>query len=116
MLSKCISKNRIIYKKQREINYKLLDLHLLKSNLILTNFDNLTGNEKYNLTRNMVSIILFIDQKKLSNEKINEKITQLFKISINEIKENLLDKKEFLTKYKQIYNNLYKRILNNGAK
>src|SRR3989344_5285749 len=29
MLSKCISKNRIIYKKQREINYKLLDLHLL---------------------------------------------------------------------------------------
>jgi predicted nucleotidyltransferase len=116
MLSKCISKNRIIYKKQREINYKLLDLHLLKSNLILTNFDNLTGNEKYNLTRNMVSILLFIDQKKLSNEKINEKITQLLKISINEIKENLLDKKEFLTKYKQIYNNLYKRILNNGAK
>ena len=31
MLSKCIAKKRLIYRFKRKINYKLLDLHLLKS-------------------------------------------------------------------------------------
>jgi len=47
MLSKCVSKTRFVYRVKSKINYKLLDLHLLKSKLLTDNFDFLTGDEKY---------------------------------------------------------------------
>ena len=47
MLSKYITKKRFIYKIKNKIKYKILDLHLLKSKILIDNFDILNGNEKY---------------------------------------------------------------------
>ncbi|HLC57446.1 MAG TPA: nucleotidyltransferase domain-containing protein, partial [Candidatus Nanoarchaeia archaeon] len=49
MMSKAIAKKRMIYHIQREPDYKVLDLHLLKSKPLMNNFDTLNGEEKYSL-------------------------------------------------------------------
>lgn len=111
MLSKCVSKNRLIFKVKRKINYKLLDLHLLKSKTLPDNFDILNGDEKYYLTLNMVSILLFIQNKKLSKENVNKDIEKLLSISIKELKENLINKQDFIKKYRTVYTKTFNLIM-----
>lgn len=119
MLSKCIAKNKFIYNIRHKINYKLLDLHLLKSKLLISNFDILSGNEKYYLIRNMLSIYLFIDKKKISKNSVDKEINKVFGLKVKKIKENILEKDKFLKKYKIIYNQIFNRIMQgikNGSK
>lgn len=111
MLSKCVSKNRIIFRIKRRINYKLLDLNLLKSKTLIDNFDALNGNEKYYLTLNMVSILLFIQGMKLSKDLVNKNIEKMFSVKIEEIKENILPMQDFLKKYREIFNKTLNLIL-----
>ncbi len=107
MLDKCIAKNRFIYKFQNKPNYKILDLHLLKSAILPTNFDILDGRNKYYLIRNIIAIDLYIKNKKLTKENIDNTIKSSFNLnSIDEIRNNMLDKSSFIKKY----NNLYKKI------
>lgn len=110
MLSKCISTKRIIYNVPLKINYQLLDAHLLKSKTLIDNFDAFDGNEKYYLIRNMIAIKLFIEHKKISQEQISKEIKSLFNLDITKIKKNLLNK-DFLNKYKKVYNETSKLIL-----
>ena len=110
MLSKCVSSKRIVFKVKRKPDYKLLDLHLLKSKTLIDNFSILNGEEKYYLTLNMVSILLFIQGKKLSKEIVNKKIEKTFNIKIEKLKENIVDEK-FLQKYKRIYNKIFNLIM-----
>lgn len=121
MFSKCVSRKRFVYRVKNKINYKILDLHLLKSKLLIDNFDFLNGNEKYEMVRNAVSIALFTDNKKVNKDNVDEHIDKLFgKEMSKKIKENIvIDKKEFITKYKKFYNDLSIKILNsikNGSK
>lgn len=113
MLSKCVSKNRIIFKVKRTIDYKLLDIQLLKSRALMDNFDILSGEEKYYLLLNMFSILRFIQNMKLSKEAVNKDIEEAFNIKIKEIKENILEKKDFIKKYKEIYDKTFKQIMEN---
>jgi hypothetical protein len=119
MLSKFVSKKRIIFKIKNKINYKLLDLHLLKSELLIKNFYFLTGREKYKFVRNLFAIILFLDEKIISPESIDEEINRYFgNDSVRNIKENLVDK-NFLERYEKLYLGTFKRIMNgvnNGPK
>ena len=113
MLSSCVSKKRFVYNIRRATNYKILDLHLLKSKLLIDNFDYLSGKEKYELLRNAVSISLFIENKKISKDNINHEINKMFgKQMDKKIKDNLIaDKINFLKKYKIYYNNLFSVII-----
>ena len=112
MLSKAIAKKRFIYHVQREIHYKLLDVHLLKSKPLPDNFEFLTGDEKYYLTRNMVAILMFIQHKKLSKEHVDNEVVKLFSLkSIKELQQNMLDKKNFLYKFKEVYQKTFDLIL-----
>ncbi len=111
MLSKCIAKKRFIYKTKQTINYKLLDLHLLKSKSLMNNFDILSGSEKYNLVRNMTAIYLYLKDKKTSNKLVDEEIKRGFEIDVQKIKQNIIDKKDFLNKYKLIYDKTFTKIL-----
>ncbi len=113
MLSKCITRKRFIYKTKHKINYKILDLHLLKSKLLIENFNMLNGNEKYEMLRNVVSISLFLNKNKISKDKVDKEIDKLFgKNAYKEIKENIIsDKKRFLRKYKKLYKKLETKIL-----
>jgi len=110
MLNKCVSKKRLIYQKQARINYKLLDIHLLKSRLLLDNFDELSGSEKYELLRNMVAIMEFIDKKEIKN--IDSTIDKCFgKDTVKNIKNNLVQKRYFLDKYSKLLTKIQSKIL-----
>src|SRR3989344_3242641 len=112
MLSRCISKKRLIYNIKRKINYKLLDLHLLKSKTLIDSFDLLNGNEKYYLTRNMMAIDLFIKGKKIDINIVDKEISKVFNLGkIDDLKNNILNRNDFLTVYISFYNTLFKIIL-----
>lgn len=113
MLSKCISKKRIIIKEKRMIDYKILDFQLLKSKTLMDNFDILTGEEKYYFILNIMAILLFIQNKKLSKESVNDNIEKVFGIKIDEIKQNLIEKDKFIKKYSKIYNKTFNTIMEN---
>lgn len=111
MFSKCAAKKRFVYKAVRKINYKILDLHLIKSKSLIANFDNLNGNEKYYLVRNMIAIYLFMQNRKISQENVDHEIEKIFELKIDKIKQNMLSKKIFLNKYKSTYNLIFHEIL-----
>ncbi|MFH1365131.1 MAG: hypothetical protein ABIH28_00930 [archaeon] len=110
MLSKCVSKNRLIFRIKRKINYKLLDINLLKSKTLIDNFDALNGNEKYYFTMNMISILLFIKGLKLTKDLVNRNIEKIFNVKIKDIKDNTLQKQDFIKKYKEIFNKTFNLI------
>ena len=112
MLSKCVAKKRFLYYAKRKIDYKLLDLHLLQSKVILLNFDALTGNQKYALARNMLAIRLFLQSKKITKEQVDKSLCASFNLkTIQQLKDNLSDKKAFLIVYRKIYDQLFQTIL-----
>jgi len=89
-----------------------VDLHLLKSKLLIDNFDFLTGDEKYEMTRNLVAINQFISKKEVTKDKIDLAINNFFgNKTIHKLKNNLLLTKDFLKKYKKAYNNAQNIIL-----
>lgn len=120
MLSKCITKKRFIYKLKHKINYKILDLHLLKSEILIDNFNYLNGDEKYYLTRNMIAVYLYLQNKKINKDSVDREIKFIFNLEdIKEIKLNILNKNKFLKKYKMIYKKIFDKIMKgikNGTK
>jgi hypothetical protein len=119
MISKCISRKRLIFKFQPKINAKLLDFNLLKSKTLIDNFETLNGKEKYYLTFNLISIELFLKYGKISKNLVEKSIKEIFNIkNIREIKENLVNR-DFLKKYNNEYEktfNLIMRKLKNESK
>ena len=112
MLSRYISKKRLIFRYKNKIDYKILDLHLLKSKPLIDNFDYLAGNQKYGMTRNMMAIFLFLNNKKISNKTIDSTIKKVLKEEPINIKENIIiNKSIFLHEYKKLYKDLFKSIL-----
>ncbi|MBS3166430.1 hypothetical protein J4444_04875, partial [Candidatus Woesearchaeota archaeon] len=100
------------YNIKRKINYKLLDLHLLKSKTLIDSFDLLNGNEKYYLTRNMMAIDLFIKGKKIDINIVDKEISKVFNLGkIDDLKNNIINRNDFLTVYISFYNTLFKIIL-----
>jgi len=111
MLSRYIAKKKIIFRFKNKINYKILDLYLLKSKILIENFDYLTGNKKYDMTRNLIAIYLFLNNKKINNDAIDFNIKNLLKEESMNIKQNLVDKTIFLKEYKNLYKKLFEIIL-----
>ena len=111
MLSRCISKKRFVYKIKKIINYQLLDLHLLKSKILINNFDILNGSEKYYYLRNAVAISFFLENKKINKNSIEKEIKRIFSLDINKIRQNLMNKENFIKKYRLMHNKVYEKIL-----
>ncbi len=120
MLSCCVSSHRIIYNIKRKFDYKVLDLHLLKSKPLIENFDILDGEQKYYLTRNLISIKLFIENKKLTPSVTDTEIIKIFNLQdIEQLKNNMLNKKDFIDIYKKAYKKTQEAIfslIKNGSK
>ena len=111
MLSKCIAKKRFIYNVKNKINYKLVDLHFLKSKILIDNFDILYGNEKYTLLRNIMALHLYLQNKKITKEKVDKEIKRVFDLNIKDIKQNIIEKTRFIKKYKSFYDKNFNKIM-----
>ena len=112
MLDRFVAKEKVLFKVRPHINYKLLDLHLLKSKQLIDNFDLLTGQEKYKVLRNVVAIRYFIDGKKITNKAVDNTIERDFGNGfITNLRANILEKGTFIKKYKQLYENTFNQIM-----
>lgn len=113
MLSRCISRRRFVYNTENQVDYRILDLHLLKSKTLPENFDFVNGNTKYEMVRNAVSIALFLRKQRVSNGSINREIDMMFGREMStRIKENIFaDKKGFLGTYSKFIKGLSSQIL-----
>ena len=115
MLNKCISRKRLTPLPAKTIDYKYLDAQLIKSKPVVDNFDYINGKEKYELTRNLISIYLFVKNKALSIESIEKEIKKHLGVEIYDLKNNLTDS-YFFKKYKKFYTKLEEEIIKNTAK
>ncbi|MDI6737939.1 MAG: hypothetical protein QME12_05500 [Nanoarchaeota archaeon] len=112
ILSRFASKERLLLNIKPIINYKLLDMHLLKSKLLPEQFEHLNGKEKYKLARNMVAIKLFIEGKTATIEKTNKEIDNLFgKDAASKLLENTIEKAPFTAKYRDVYRKVFNAIM-----
>ncbi|HLD15590.1 MAG TPA: hypothetical protein VJB94_03345 [Candidatus Nanoarchaeia archaeon] len=112
MLSRYVSKERLILNAKRRINPKILDLHLIESETLIHNFDYADGIEKYSLIRNLIAISLFLDNKKVTGGSIDVLIKKIFDISSTAlIKNNMLNKQEFLKRYKDFYKKTFDKLM-----
>ncbi|MFA5887783.1 MAG: hypothetical protein WC852_03675 [Candidatus Nanoarchaeia archaeon] len=117
ILSRFASKERILLNIKPEINYKLLDIHLLKSKLLPEQFEHLNGKEKYKMARNMVAIKLFIEGKTATIERANKEIERMFgKDAVKTLLENTMEKMPFTAKYKEIYRKVFNAIMDGISK
>ncbi len=114
MISKSVSNQRIPPLPRAKLNYRYLDAQMIKSNLLINNFDSLTGKEKYKLTRNLMAIYLFTRNISLSKKRIDGEIERKFDIEIDNLKCNLVDD-NFLKKYKTFYYKFEKELIKNAA-
>ena len=119
MLSKFVSLERIVLNFKRILIPKILDINLLKSKDLIENFDILDGRQKYCLLKNLIAIKLFLELKKISNEKIDSEISKEFKITPENLKKNMISKKDIAQKFNKLYQLTFNKILNkikNGSK
>ncbi len=112
LLSRFAAKGRILLNIKPEVNFRLLDMHLLKSRLLPEQFEHLNGKEKFRLTRNMAAIKLFIEGEKATIEKVNGEIEALFgKGAVKAILENTIEKAPFIKKYRQAYGKVFNALM-----
>ena len=79
-------KKRFVYKIKHKIDYKILDLHLLKSKLLIDNFDLLSGDEKYYLVRNLISISLYLQKKIVDKNRVDKEIIMIYNLAFQLLK------------------------------
>lgn len=115
MLSRCISRKRLIFKIKNMPNYRMLDLHLLHSDALNFDLGILSGKEKYKMIRNAIAIKLFIENKKLSDEIINKEIKNEFNISEEDIKNNIINS-VFYKLFKKFYKRLQDKVIKEAGR
>ena len=83
----------------------------MKSKILINNFDLLNGNEKYYYLRNMFAISFFFENKKINKNSFKKEIKRIFNLDINKIRQNLINKEDFVKKYRLMYNKIYEKVL-----
>ncbi len=112
IISKFVAKDRIAIDFQNQINYKLMDLALVKSELISTNYEISSGSEKYKLLRNAFAIKRFIENKQISKELVDKDIDNYFYNGfLKDFQKNIVSLKDFQKKFKKFYEALFCQIM-----
>jgi len=119
MINRYVSIKRAIFRKDKEINYKLLDIYLLKNKNLIDGYDLFNIKQRKKLLRDFISIKLFAENKEITInnvEKETEKIfgkdiiERLFYYGDSEIKQ------KFIEKLKKEFDKLENNILKNVSK
>ena len=119
MIDRYVSAKRAIFRKDREINYKLLDIYLLKNKNLIEGYDLFSIKQRKKLLRDFISIKLFSENKEVTIKNIEKEINRLFGKDIIEslfYYGNNEEKHKFIAKLKKEFNKLEKYILKNVSK
>lgn len=119
MVDRYVSARRTLFKKGRELNYKLLDVYLLRNKNLIDGYDLFSIKQRKKLLRDFVSIKLFSENKEVTIRNIEKEINILFGKDIIEdlfCYGNNEEKHKFIMKLKKEFNKLESRILKNVPK
>ena len=119
MVDRYVSAKRAIFRKDRELNYKLLDIYLLKNKNLIEGYDLFSIKQRKKLLRDFISIKLFSENKEVTIENIEKETNRLFGKDIIEslfYYGNNEEKHEFIAKLKKEFYKLEKYILKNASK
>lgn len=119
MVDRYVSAKRAIFRKDREINYKLLDIYLLKNKNLIEGYDLFSIKQRKKLLRDFISIKLFSENKEVTIKNIEKEINMLFGKDIIEslfFYGNNEEKHKFIAKLKKEFDKLEKHILENVPK
>jgi len=119
MVARYVSARRAIFRKDREINYRLLDIYLLKNKNLIDGYDLFSIRQRKKLLRDFISIKLFSENKEVTIKSIEEETNRLFG---KDIIETLLyygnneEKHKFIARLKREFNKLEEQMLKNASK
>lgn len=119
MTDRYVSIKRAIIRKDREINYRLMDIYLLKNKNLIEGYDLFSINQRKKLLRDFISIKLFSENKEVTIKNIEKEINRLFGRDIIEslfYYGNNEEKYKFIAKLKKEFNKLEKHLLKNASK
>lgn len=119
MIDRYVSIKRAIFRKDRELNYKLLDIYLLKNKNLIEGYDLFSIKQRKKLLRDFISIKLFSENKEVTIKSIEKEINTLFGRDIIEslfYYGNNEEKHKFIAKLKKEFNKLERNILKNVTK
>lgn len=116
LLGRCVAAKRFLFRIRRRCNFRLLDLHLLRSEPLLHGFDLLDGPAKYAHTRNLAAIALFVDGRPVHPDATDRTIKARLGVESQDLKRNMVDKATFLRAYRQLYAKTQKAILEGAAR
>ena len=119
MIDRYVSAKRAIFRKDREVNYKLLDMYLVRNKNLVEGYDLFSIKQRKKLLRDFISIKLFVENKDVTIKNIEKETKRLFG---KELIENILyygnneEKHQFIAKLKKEFKKLEYWILKNAAK
>jgi hypothetical protein len=119
MVDRYVSVKRAIFRKDKEINYKLMDIYLLKNKNLIDGYDLFNIKQRKKLLRDFISIKLFIENKKITLKNIKKEIEKIFG---KEIICRLFyygdekTKQKFIKKLKEQFNKIQDKVLDNVSK
>ncbi|MAG08491.1 hypothetical protein CMO89_03390 [Candidatus Woesearchaeota archaeon] len=119
MINRYVSIKRNIFRKDKEINYKLLDAYLLKNKNFIEGYDFYNIKQRKKLLRDFISIRLFTGNKEVTIKNVKKEIELIFGKDIIEKLFYYGDaeaKRKFIIKLKKEFNKLERRILVNASK
>lgn len=119
MVDRYVSNQRLIFKKKRDINYRLLDAYLVRCKNLVDGFDAYSIEQRKKILRDFISIKLFVEKKELTLKNIELEVNKIFGRKTMDKMINFGDKYaelKFIKKFKRYYNNLEKNIISNAAK
>lgn len=119
MVAKYVSRNRAIFRKDKEINYKLLDIYLLRNKNLIDGYDLFNIKQRKKLLRDFMSIKLFSENKEITQKRIEKETESIFGKAIIEslfYYGNNEEKEKFIRKLKREYDKLERKILENVSK
>ncbi|MBI2139933.1 hypothetical protein HYU14_03345 [Candidatus Woesearchaeota archaeon] len=112
LMNNHIATKRMMFDAKRDLNFKLLDLHLQKSKMFIENFEMMAGSEKLKMVRNLAAIEYFMKGKKFPKQGTDALIDHTFsKGTALRLRDNTLLKEEIKKRYRQVFDSAQKEIL-----
>lgn len=119
MAARYVSVRRILLKKEKSVDYRLLDIHLAKNRNLIDGYGLLSIGQRKKLLRDFISIKLFAENKEVTTKDIEKEAERLFGKQIIERLFYYADdeaKKKFLSVLKKEFNKLEGVLIGNAAK
>jgi hypothetical protein len=119
MIDRYVSIKRTLFRRDKEIDYKLIDIYLVRNKNLIDGFDLLNIGQRKKMLRDFVGLKLFAENKEITIKGIEKETERIFGKDIIEKLFYYADskaKEAFMVKLKKEFSYLEKEVLKNVSK